>query len=59
VTLVIVPCFYVLFDRFGAWVYGLTRREEEKEPPRHREHREEKAEKNGEPAPASVLATPS
>jgi HAE1 family hydrophobic/amphiphilic exporter-1 len=29
VTLVIVPCFYVLFDRFGAWVYGLTRREEE------------------------------
>src|SRR5262249_61477948 len=28
VTLVIVPIFYVLFDRFGAWVYGLTRRDE-------------------------------
>ncbi len=28
VTLVIVPLFYVLFDRFGVWVYGLTRRHE-------------------------------
>jgi multidrug efflux pump subunit AcrB len=42
VTLVIVPIFYVLFDRFGHWVYGLTRRGEgKKEPQRHREHREE------------------
>jgi HAE1 family hydrophobic/amphiphilic exporter-1 len=62
VTLVIVPCFYVLFDRFGAWVASLTRREEAKEPPRPREQHEEKAEeKNGhvaEEAPA-VLSTPS
>jgi HAE1 family hydrophobic/amphiphilic exporter-1 len=29
VTLVIVPIFYVLFDRFGVWLMGLTRREEE------------------------------
>ena len=28
VTLVVVPVFYVLFDRFGAWVYTLTRRDE-------------------------------
>jgi multidrug efflux pump subunit AcrB len=27
VTLIIVPIFYMLFDRFGAWVYRLTRRE--------------------------------
>ena len=27
VTLVIVPLFYVLFDRFGTWFYRLTRRE--------------------------------
>jgi multidrug efflux pump subunit AcrB len=27
VTLVIVPVFYVVFDRFGAWVMGLTRRQ--------------------------------
>jgi multidrug efflux pump len=27
VTLIIVPVFYVLFDRFGAWVLTLTRRE--------------------------------
>jgi multidrug efflux pump subunit AcrB len=26
VTLIIVPIFYVMFDRFGAWVYRLTRR---------------------------------
>src|SRR5262249_39583424 len=26
VTLIIVPIFYVLFDRFGAWVYQITRR---------------------------------
>jgi HAE1 family hydrophobic/amphiphilic exporter-1 len=28
VTLVIVPVFYILFDRFGSWVYRLSRREE-------------------------------
>jgi multidrug efflux pump subunit AcrB len=28
VTLVIVPVFYVLFDRFGTWVLGMTRRDE-------------------------------
>jgi HAE1 family hydrophobic/amphiphilic exporter-1 len=28
VTLVIVPVFYVLFDRFGAWVHELSRRTE-------------------------------
>jgi HAE1 family hydrophobic/amphiphilic exporter-1 len=27
VTLIIVPIFYVLFDRFGAWVMTLSRRE--------------------------------
>jgi multidrug efflux pump len=38
VTLVIVPVFYVLFDRFGHFVYGLTRRGESKdEPQRHRD----------------------
>jgi HAE1 family hydrophobic/amphiphilic exporter-1 len=26
VTLIIVPIFYVMFDRFGAWLYRLTRR---------------------------------
>ena len=26
VTLVVVPVFYVLFDRFGAWLLKLTRR---------------------------------
>jgi HAE1 family hydrophobic/amphiphilic exporter-1 len=30
VTLIIVPLFYVLFDRFGAWVFSLTRRDEHK-----------------------------
>jgi HAE1 family hydrophobic/amphiphilic exporter-1 len=29
VTLIIVPIFYVLFDRFGVWLMGLTRREED------------------------------
>src|SRR5438552_9790282 len=29
VTLVIVPIFYILFDRFGDWIYRLTRRREE------------------------------
>ena len=28
VTLMIVPVFYVLFDRFGAWVMKLAKREE-------------------------------
>src|SRR5438045_8370092 len=28
VTLVIVPLFYVLFDRFGAWVMGIAKRQE-------------------------------
>jgi multidrug efflux pump subunit AcrB len=28
VTLIIVPIFYLLFDRFGAWMQRLTRREE-------------------------------
>ncbi len=37
VTLVIVPVFYELFDRFGAWVASLSRREERKP---HREHKE-------------------
>src|SRR5262249_20824817 len=41
VTLVIVPIFYVLFDRFGAWIYGLTRREKEPSPQRHKEHKDE------------------
>jgi HAE1 family hydrophobic/amphiphilic exporter-1 len=41
VTLVIVPVFYVLFDRFGHFVYGLTRRGEDKNSPqRHKEHQE-------------------
>jgi len=60
VTLVIVPCFYVLFDHFGTWVRGLTQREEAKEPLSHSEHREEKklAEKNGEKPvqPRSVMS---
>ncbi len=30
VTLIIVPVFYVLFDRFGAWVRGMTERDEPK-----------------------------
>src|SRR5207249_3433135 len=28
VTLIIVPIYYVVFDRFGTWLYGLTRRAE-------------------------------
>jgi HAE1 family hydrophobic/amphiphilic exporter-1 len=34
VTLVIVPIFYVLFDRFGHWVSSLTRRDDEAKPKR-------------------------
>jgi len=41
VTLVIVPVFYVLFDRFGAWVWSLTQREEDTNPRRRLERREE------------------
>jgi Cu/Ag efflux pump CusA len=44
VTLIIVPIFYMLFDRFGAWIYRLTRRGKENEPQRHREHREKDTE---------------
>src|SRR5215470_13732912 len=33
VTLIIVPIFYVLLDRFGIWVFRLTRRGED-EPPK-------------------------
>jgi HAE1 family hydrophobic/amphiphilic exporter-1 len=43
VTLVIVPVFYVLFDRLGDWLYRHSRRYEEREenePQSHREHRE-------------------
>src|SRR5438445_6295828 len=47
VTLVIVPIFYVLFDRFGAWIYSLTRRELENAPPRHKVHRESTEKKKG------------
>ena len=32
VTLIIVPVFYVLFDRFGVWLTGLTEREGERVP---------------------------
>ncbi len=32
VTLIIVPLFYVLFDRFGAWVTKLAQREQREEP---------------------------
>lgn len=55
VTLIIVPVFYVLFDRFGDWVRSLTRREEERqitETQRHREHTEIK---NGHAQPQSEL----
>src|SRR5262249_52427462 len=34
VTLVIVPIFYVLFDRFGHWVSSLTQRDDEAKPKR-------------------------
>jgi HAE1 family hydrophobic/amphiphilic exporter-1 len=30
ITLIIVPIFYVLFDRLGHWIYRLTRRQEVK-----------------------------
>ena len=33
VTLIIVPLFYVLFDRFGAWMTKLAKRETHEEPP--------------------------
>ncbi len=46
VTLVIVPVFYVLFDRFGAWVWSLTEREEDAKPRRQSERLEE-PHKNG------------
>lgn len=35
VTLIVVPVLYVLFDRFGNWVYSLTRREESPSRDRH------------------------
>jgi Cu/Ag efflux pump CusA len=48
VTLVIVPVFYVLFDRFGAWVRVLTRREPKaKKPPRANGHATPHAPVNG------------
>ncbi|HMF14728.1 MAG TPA: efflux RND transporter permease subunit, partial [Gemmataceae bacterium] len=46
VTLVIVPIFYCLFDRFGDWVRGLTRRTEDA--PRCLEEHEENT--NGQPS---------
>jgi HAE1 family hydrophobic/amphiphilic exporter-1 len=58
VTLIIVPIFYVLFDRFGHWVYGLTRREEENSPQRRKEHKEGtkgQASCNGHAGPAKPL----
>src|SRR5262249_11137493 len=38
VTLLIVPVFYVIFDRAGGWLRAQLRNE----PPSHREHRETK-----------------
>ena len=60
-TLFVVPVFYVLFERFGAWFTGLTRREEKTEPAHGipLTAREAVGSKNGylkgqdEPAPAS------
>jgi len=46
VTLVIVPIFYCLFDRFGNWVRGLTRREETSP----RIHEAHEASTNGQPS---------
>jgi HAE1 family hydrophobic/amphiphilic exporter-1 len=57
VTLVIVPMFYILFDRFGAWVHRLTRRgDEAKERPMHPER--EVVEKNGHAAPPVRVPQP-
>src|SRR5262249_5725762 len=53
ITLIIVPIFYILFDRFGAWMYRLTRRREDKEPQRHEEHKEELTQKKGQVAATS------
>src|SRR5262249_51657562 len=52
VTLIIVPIFYLLFDRFGNWMYRLTRRAESINRRERREHREEKVESvNGQVGP--------
>jgi hypothetical protein len=50
VTLIIVPIFYILFDRFGHWLYGLTRREVNHQP--HKGHKDQKLAPDKQPRPA-------
>jgi HAE1 family hydrophobic/amphiphilic exporter-1 len=63
VTLVIVPIFYVLFDRFGAWIFRLTRRGPAERVPAEKDEKVEVAEgKNGHPraetrAPLPVVSS--
>ena len=53
-TLIIVPIFYVLFDRLGTWVFGLTRRGQHEDSPRwHKECKE-----NGAPHRNGTVETP-
>lgn len=49
VTLIIVPIFYMLFDRFGSWLRGLTARRARATPPQPQQPqgKEQAAEKNG------------
>jgi HAE1 family hydrophobic/amphiphilic exporter-1 len=56
VTLIIVPIFYVLLDRFGVWVFGLTRRGQD-EPTRPGVLQGKPVERNGEPHEAPVIVT--
>ena len=59
VTLIIVPVFYVLFDRFGAWMYRLTRQSQSINRGERGEHRENHAEsKNGQVEPLTERARP-
>src|SRR5262249_8215438 len=55
VTLIIVPIFYVLFDRFGNWVRSLTRREEERPTTETQRHRASTESRNGHAQPQSEL----
>jgi multidrug efflux pump subunit AcrB len=56
VTLVIVPVFYVLFDRFGEWLMKLTRREGKEDSPQRHNVQPHQESPNGEAPTASPPA---
>lgn len=55
VTLIIVPIFYILFDRFGHWLYRLTRREVHNQ--EHKGHKDQRLAPDKRPQPAMATVS--